>query len=340
MDDRVADLPDGRLALPLTMSPTPAPAWHQSVMGPEVFQHLNPRPGTTIVDGTVGTGGHSLMILPHILPTGRLVAIDCDQTALQLARKRLTEFEPHVTFVQENYRHLATILQGVGISRVDGVLLDLGMSSLHVDCAERGFSFSKEGPLDMRMDPRQGATAEVLVNQLRLDELAMIFETFGEERFAKRIANRIVEARRVHPITTTTQLARLVVEAVPPPRGHRRLHPATRIFQALRMAVNDESRALADVLGTVSELLKPGGRLVILTFHSLEDRLVKHAFAQGLRDGAWTVLTKKPVRPSEEELARNPRARSAKLRAVEQRSGQRAQGSGQLPAPKSLNPER
>ncbi|MBI3011340.1 MAG: 16S rRNA (cytosine(1402)-N(4))-methyltransferase RsmH [Candidatus Omnitrophica bacterium] len=309
------------------MSPPPTSGWRQPVMGSEVLRYLNPRPGATIVDGTVGTGGHSLLILPHVLPTGRLVAIDRDQTALQLARKRLTEFIPQVTFVRENYRNLSAVLKDLRIPRVDGVLLDLGMSSLQVDCAERGFSFSKEGPLDMRMDSGQEATAEALINELRADELAMIFETFGEERFAKRIASRIVSERRVHPMTTTIQLARLVVEAVPPRMRHGRLHPATRIFQALRMAVNDEVGALEGVLGLVSELLNPGGRAVIITFHSLEDRLVKHAFAQGMRDGAWTVLTKKPVRPSEEEVAQNPRARSAKLRAIEQRSGLGALGT-------------
>lgn len=317
MGEVVTDPHDGHLAPPLTMSLPPTSGWHQPVMGSEVLHYLNPRPGTTIVDGTVGTGGHSLLILPHVLPTGRLVAIDRDQTALQLARKRLTEFIPQATFVRENYRTLPAILKELRIPRVDGVLLDLGMSSLQVDCAERGFSFSREGPLDMRMDSGQEATAEALVNALTADELAMIFETFGEERFAKRIASRIVSERRVHPITTTTQLARLIVEAVPSRVSHGRLHPATRVFQALRMAVNDELGALEGVLGGVGELLNPGGRAVIVTFHSLEDRLVKHAFAQGMRDGAWTVLTKKPVRPSEEEVAQNPRARSAKLRAIE-----------------------
>ncbi|MBI1992185.1 MAG: 16S rRNA (cytosine(1402)-N(4))-methyltransferase RsmH [Candidatus Omnitrophica bacterium] len=333
------------------MSSPPASGWHKPVMGSEVLHYLNPRPGVTIVDGTVGTGGHSLMILPHVLPTGRLVAIDRDQTALQLARKRLTEFIPHVTFVRENYRRLSAILKGLRITRVDGVLLDLGMSSLHVDCAERGFSFAKEGPLDMRMDPGQGATAEALVNGLTADELAMIFETFGEERFAKRIASRIVNERRIHPITTTTQLAHLVAEAIPSRMRHGRLHPATRVFQALRMAVNDELGALEGVLADVSELLNPGGRAVVITFHSLEDRLVKHAFARGVRDGAWTALTKKPMRPSEAEVAQNPRARSAKLRAIEQRSGLGAGpairrggsashgGGGSGHVPRTLNPE-
>ncbi len=320
-----------------TMSATPTAAWHQPVMGQEVLQFLDPRPGATIVDGTAGTGGHSLMILPRILPTGRLIAVDRDQDALQLARQRLTEFEPQVTFLHGNFRNLTDILTDLGIARVDGLILDLGISSLHVDRAERGFSFAKEGPLDMRMDQAQGPTAAALVNELTADELAMIFQTLGEERFARRIAHRIVQERRAGPIATTTQLARAVIQAVPPGARHGRIHPATRIFQALRMAVNDELGALTTVVEGLRGLLKPGGRAVILTFHSLEDRLVKHAFAQGMREGWWTLLTKHVVRPSEAEVCRNPRARSAKLRAIERRSGLGAGGSGY--APRALSPE-
>ena len=291
--------------------------WHQPVMGLEVLQALRPTAGSIIVDGTVGTGGHSLMILPHLLPNGRLVAVDRDRESLELARTRLTEFEPAVTVLHGNYRDLPALLKMLDLGRVDGILLDLGMSSPQVDRAERGFSFSKEGPLDMRMDPEQEATADTLVNTLSADDLALMLETLGEERFARRIARRIVEERRACPITTTTQLARVVTEAVPAGARHGRLHPATRTFQALRLAVNDELGALAAFLERVGGLLNPGGRAVILAFHSLEDRLVKHAFAEGMRAQEWTVLTKKPVRPSADEVSRNPRARSAKLRAIE-----------------------
>ena len=291
--------------------------WHQPVMGAEVLQYLRPMSGSIIVDGTVGTGGHSRMILPHLLPTGRMIAVDRDRASLELARTRLAEVEPHVTFLHGNYRDLPALLEPLGLARVDGILLDLGMSSLQVDCAERGFSFSKEGPLDMRMDPEQEATADALLNSLSADDLAVMLETLGEERFARPIARRIVEARRARPITTTAQLADVVIAAVPPAARHGRLHPATRTFQALRLAVNDELGALAAFLERVDGLLNPGGRAVILTFHSLEDRLVKHAFAEGKRAQAWTVLTKKPVRPSADEVSRNPRARSAKLRAIE-----------------------
>ena len=317
-NDVDADPCDGRFtASRLMTSSPPTSAWHQPVMSVEVLRYLNPKPGALIVDATVGTGGHSLMILPHLLPDGRLIAIDRDRESLDLSQERLREFDPQVAFVHGNYRHLPTILKELGIARVGGVLLDLGMSSAQVDRAERGFSFSKEGPLDMRMDPEEGATAEALVNKLTADELAMVLETLGEERFAKRIAHRIVQERRSQPLTTTTQLARLVVEAVPPGARHGRLHPATRTFQALRMAVNDELGALETCLEHLSGLLAPGGRAVFLTFHSLEDRLVKHALTNGKREGVWRVLTGKPLRPGTDEISKNPRARSAKLRALE-----------------------
>ena len=302
------------------MSGQAAAAWHQPVMSAEVLDLLAPRPGAIIVDATVGTGGHSLSILPRLLPDGRLIAVDRDETALGLARQRLIEFEPQASFIHDNYRNLPQILRQLGVLHVDGLLLDLGMSSLQVDQPERGFSFSREGPLDMRMDARDEQTAEALVNELSADDLALLLSTLGEERFARRIAQRIVQARRARPILTTTQLAHLVAEAVPGRSRHGRLHPATRTFQALRLAVNDELGALETLLGALPDLLAPGGRAVIVTFHSLEDRLVKHAFVRGMREDAWTLLTKKPARPSREETLRNPRARSAKLRAV-QRGG-------------------
>ena len=300
----------------LPMSTRPAASWHQPVMSAEVLQYLDPRPGCVIVDGTVGTGGHSLAILPHLMPDGTLIAVDRDRDALELAAKRLAEFAPRVRFRHGNFRHLPRILGEAGAARVDGMVLDLGMSSLHVDRPERGFSFSKAGPLDMRMDAGQEDTASAIVNRLSADELAMILQTLGEERFARRIAQRIIQERRASPITTTTQLADVVSRAVPASARHGRLHPATRTFQALRMAVNDELGALTELLDALGDLLNPGARAVFLTFHSLEDRLVKHALAHGAREGRWSVLTKKPVRPSEAEVAQNPRARSAKLRAA------------------------
>lgn len=302
---------------PITSMNPASPAWHQPVMSAEVMRHLNPRAGAVIVDATAGTGGHSFAIAPHVLPTGRLIALDRDRQSLEVAAGRLKEFEPQAGCVHGNYRDLPDILQRLGIPAIDGLLLDLGMSSPQVDRAERGFSFLREGPLDMRMDAGQDMTAEALVNELSADELAMLFETLGEERFAARIARRIADERRTRRFTSTVQLAQAIAQAVPGSARHGRLHPATRVFQALRMAVNDEVGALGELLSALPALLRPGGRAVILTYHSLEDRPVKRAFAQGKQSGLWRVLTKKPLCATEDEVAANPRARSAKLRAIE-----------------------
>ena len=299
-----------------TMS-APSQQWHRPVMVEEVLHYLNPKPGAGIVDGTVGTGGHSVTIAPRLLPNGRLLIIDRDGSALLHAQERLIEYESLVTSLHDSYRNLPAILEGVGVSRIDGLLLDLGMSSVQVDHPARGFSFAHEGPLDMRFDPEQARTAATLVNTLSADELATVLEQYGEERFARRIARHIVEARRTQPLVTTTQLARLVVEALPREARHGRLHAATRTFQALRIAVNDELEALDACLSWLPEVLAPGGRAVLLSFHSLEDRLVKRACLEGAHAGQWTLLTRKPARPSAEEVAHNPRARSVKLRAIE-----------------------
>jgi len=299
------------------MNAIPAGGWHQPVMVDAVLEHLQPRAGAVIVDGTAGTGGHSLAILPRLLPDGRLIALDRDPASVQAAAARLNEFDPLVTLIHENYRRLPGVLARLGLDTVDGVLLDLGMSSVQVDRPERGFSFSKDGPLDMRMDPTDETTAETLLNSLSAEELAELIGRLGEDRFAGRIARRITQERRRARITTTTQLARLIAAAVPGGTRRGRLHPATRTFQAIRIAVNDELGALEELLGHLKRLLAPGGRAVIITFHSLEDRLVKHAFLEGKREGCWSVVTPKPVRPTAQEVAENPRARSAKLRAVE-----------------------
>ncbi len=299
------------------MTSAPSQQWHRPVMVEEVLHYLNPKPGAVIVDGTVGTGGHSMTIAPRLLPNGRLIIIDRDGSALLHAQERLVEFESLVTSMHDSYRNIPAILERVGISRIDGLLLDLGMSSVQVDHPSRGFSFAHEGPLDMRFDPEQARTAATLVNSLSIDELTALLEQYGEERFARRIARRMVEARRTQPLVSTTQLARLVVEALPPQARHGRLHAATRTFQALRIAVNDELDALDACLSWLPEVLAPGGRAVFLTFHSLEDRVVKRACLEGWRAGQWTLLTRKPLAPRIEEAARNPRARSVKLRAME-----------------------
>ncbi|MBI3330807.1 MAG: 16S rRNA (cytosine(1402)-N(4))-methyltransferase RsmH [Candidatus Omnitrophica bacterium] len=299
------------------MNPDPTPPWHQPVMVEEAVEFLAPRPGQRLVDCTVGTGGHSLAILPHLMPSGRLLAVDCDAQALLAADKRLTEFSSHVELVHDNFRHLPQLLRRRHLTKVDGVLADLGMSSLHLDQPERGFSFQHEGPLDMRMDPRGTTTAVSLLRRLPESDLAHLLQTYGEERWARRIAKHLVAVRRRTPIETTTQLARLVAEAVPPQAGPRRLHPATRTFQALRMAVNEELASLELLLAALPKVLRSGGRAVIITFHSLEDRLVKQCFRRGEQAGLWKLLMKKPLTPSEREVDENPRSRSAKLRAVE-----------------------
>jgi len=290
---------------------------HQPVLVAEVVSLLNLRPGTVVVDATCGGGGHGLDILPRLRPGGRLIAIDRDAGALAEARTRLDAFEAMTVFAQRNYGELSAVLRELGIARIDGLVMDLGMSSLQLDDAARGFSFLRDGPLDMRMDQRQPLTAEALLRDRPAPELEQLIRTLGEERYAGRIARRIVRERGRQPLTTTTQLAQLITAAVPPPARHKRLHPATRTFQALRMAVNDELGALATLLEDLPTLLAPGARAVIMAFHSLEDRLVKHAFRNGQRAGRWEVLTKRPVRPTVEEVAGNPRARSAKLRAIE-----------------------
>ena len=291
--------------------------WHRPVLVQEVMEFLAPQPGQTLVDCTVGTGGHSLAILPRLLPNGRLLALDCDAQALERAQRRLAEFRPQVQMVHDHFSRLPEVLQHLGIPRVDGLLADVGISSLHVDQPERGFSFLQEGPLDMRMDQRLTTTAASLIQELSEEDLAHLLEAYGEERWARRIAQRIVSARTIHPIQTTRQLARLVAEAIPSRATSRRIHPATRTFLALRIAVNRELDSLQTLLEVLPEVVVAGGRAVIITFHSLEDRLVKQAFRRGAHAGLFKLLTKKPVRPSAQELVENPRSRSAKLRAVE-----------------------
>jgi len=303
-----------------TQHPRPAHHGHIPVMVQEVVKLLAPHPGATVVDCTVGAGGHSFAILPHLLPSGRLMAVDRDAEALTFARTRLADFSPQTIFVQDNFSRLPEILRHHGLSTVQGLVADLGLSSLQVDEAQRGFSFMKDGPLDMRMDHRDETTAAQLVQRLSERELTTLLATFGEERWAGRIARRMVTMRSRHAIETTTQLARLIVEAVRSRRGSRRLHPATRTFLALRIAVNEELGSLEALLRVLPEVLAPGGRAVVMSFHSLEDRLVKRAFREGAQAGQFRLLTKTPLRPSADEVAQNPRARSAKLRAVERLS--------------------
>jgi 16S rRNA (cytosine1402-N4)-methyltransferase len=296
---------------------------HESVLVDEVLQYLSPREDGIYVDCTVGGGGHASRM------AGRVIGIDRDPAALAAARARLGD---RATLVHGELGHVREILAGLGLAKVDGFLADLGVSSPQLDHAERGFSFSKQGPLDMRMDPTRGPTALDLLHTLDVDTLATVIGELGEERYAHRIARLIKEAIRQDRIATTTDLAAIVAQGIPVMEQRKsKIHPATRTFQALRIAVNAELDQLTRFLAAFPELLNPGGRCVIISFHSLEDRLVKNAF----RDLTWTsslparlaaeageriepvveLLTKKAVFATDAEVARNPRARSARLRA-------------------------
>ncbi|QAA76975.1 MAG: 16S rRNA (cytosine(1402)-N(4))-methyltransferase [Candidatus Bipolaricaulis sibiricus] len=281
---------------------------HEPVLPTEVVGFLDPGPGKRYVDATVGAGGHTAALLAR---GAFVVGVDQDPYALALARERLSPFGDRVTLVRGNFRDLRALLAPLGLPALDGILLDLGASSLQFDAPDRGFSFRAEGPLDMRMDPDAPTTAADLVNGLPEPDLARLLWEYGEERYGRRIARAIVRARPLH---TTGELASLVSRAYPP--GRHRIHPATRTFQALRIAVNDELGALREALPAAVSLLASGGVLCVISFHSLEDRIVKHFLREGALAGRLEVLTKKPITPAEEELARNPRARSAKLRAA------------------------
>lgn len=290
---------------------TSAQPLHVPVLVDEVLQWLEPQPGEIIVDGTVGGGGHARMLAERVLPGGRLVGLDRDRAALATAEQQLRGLP--VQLHHANFCDLPDVLKELGIERVDKVLLDLGVSSDQLADRERGFSFDSDGPLDMRMDTSQGEPAWKLLERLSADELADLIYRFGEERYSRRIARRIVQRRQQQPIRTAAELAQIVRACVPPGR-RRHFDPATRTFQALRIAVNAELESLRLALERVPACLRPGGRLAVISFHSLEDRLVKHAFRS---DPRLRPLTKKPVRPSEQEKLRNPRSRSARLRVAE-----------------------
>jgi 16S rRNA (cytosine1402-N4)-methyltransferase len=263
-----------------------------------------------VVDGTVGAGGHAAELAGRVGPEGRVIGLDRDPEMLELAAHATLGLP--VTLVNASYSDLDRVLEDLGLEGVDGVLLDLGLSSDQLAWRHRGFSFAEDGPLDMRYDPRARETAADLVNDLEEKELADLIFEYGEERHSRRIARKIVEARRVEPIVTTARLAEIVRRGVPGKWGP--IDPATRTFQALRIAVNQELDRLDDLLAHLAGYLRPGGKAALISFHSLEDRRVKHAFRD---DPELTVLTRKPVTASAEELATNPRARSAKLRVAQ-----------------------
>ncbi|MBX7221270.1 MAG: 16S rRNA (cytosine(1402)-N(4))-methyltransferase RsmH [Blastocatellia bacterium] len=306
---------------------------HVPVLLEEVLTALGPERGGWFVDGTLGLGGHTEALL-RSSPAVRVLAIDRDQEAAAQALERIAPFRDRVRYVHADYRQLPQILQEQGISSVAGILADLGISSWQLGKPDRGFSFQTAGPLDMRMDPSQGPTAADLVNSLAAEDLANVIFDYGEERASRRIARRIVDARTKQPIETTDQLADLIRKAVPG-FGKQRIDPATRTFQALRIAVNRELDDLDLFVSQAIEYLEPAGRLAIITFHSLEDRLIKHAMRQaaGIVETTEsrylppslqhqikprvTLVTRKPIIATEAEIDRNPRARSAKLRVCE-----------------------
>ena len=283
---------------------------HRPVLLAETMELLQVRPGGLYVDGTLGLAGHAREILRLSEPDGRLLGVDRDPEALALAEEALRPAGTRARLVHADYREVPALLAG---RSADGILLDLGVSSLQLDRAERGFSFQAEGPLDMRMDQSHGQTAGDLVNRLPEHELADLIFRFGEERHSRRIARAIVAARRRAPLRTTAELAAVVRSAAP--RGRAGLHPATRTFQALRIRVNRELEGLGAALEALARCLAPGGRLVVIAFHSLEDREVKQTF-RSLGRGEFRVLTRKPMRPGEAEVRENPRSRSARLRAL------------------------
>ncbi len=289
---------------------------HFPVLIEEVIEFLDPHPDGIYVDCTLGGAGHALKILERSSPTGRLIGIDRDREAIEEAYIRLKPYEARTTLIHGNFSDLREILRELNISKVEGILMDLGVSYQQLIDEKRGFSFQSEGPLDMRMDRTQRETASKLINTLSRGELEGILRRYGEERWGRKIAKAIVRYRQKTPIVTTTQLRNIISLAVLKPP--RRIHSATKAFQAIRIAVNDELNNLEKAIRDGIPLLKSGGRLCILSFHSLEDRIVKESFRQYEKlPGLITIITKKPIAPSKGEISENPRARSAKLRVAE-----------------------
>ena len=316
------------------------PYYHPPVMTAAVIRHLHCKPGGVYVDCTLGGGGHSRAILERIFPTGLLIGIDRDLDALKNAKRKLASYTDNIRLLPGNFGDLKLHLAKLAVPVVDGIVADLGLSLHHLEGSGRGFSFNRDEPLDMRMGPDAETTGRELIESLKAHELAGVFRKYGEERWSKKIAHAIVRHRSEEEIRTSRQLARIIEAAVPrvPPsgakkkEGGRRIHPATRTFMALRIAVNNELENITALMDQAPTILKPGGRLCVISFHSLEDRIVKHRMREWETDctcpprfpecvcghkAVLRVLTRKPERPSNGEIAANPMARSAKLRAAE-----------------------
>lgn len=305
---------------------------HESVLLNETIDGLNINPDGIYVDGTLGGGGHSYQICKRLSDRGRLIGIDQDGEALEAARAHLKEFEDRVTLVRSNYCEIDTILKDLEVTKVDGIVLDLGVSSYQLDNLERGFSYKSDAPLDMRMDQRQGMTAAEVVNEYSENELYRIIRDYGEDKFAKNIAKHIVQARKKEKIQTTAQLSEIIRQAIPMKFQVKGGHPAKKTFQAIRIEVNRELSVLKDSLDTMIDHLGPEGRICVITFHSLEDRIVKTKFRENENPctcppdfpicvcgkvSKGRVITRKPIVPSEEEILNNKRAKSSKLRIFE-----------------------
>ncbi len=306
--------------------------YHVTAMRDQAVDMLACQPGKIIVDGTLGGCGHARQICRQIVPGGTFIGIDQDQDAIDQAHLVLPIEAPWIHIIHGNFVDLPLYLSQLGVDAVDGILIDIGLSLHQIEASGRGFSFNRDEPLDMRMDTREAITAADMIASLNERELAEIFSRYGEERWAKRIARRVVATRNTAPITTSGQLARLVVDALPASARSQKIHPATRVFMALRIAVNRELEVLDRFLGTAVDLLKSGGRLCVLSFHSLEDRIVKHRFRSLERPctcppsfpqcvcgrrATVRVLTRKVVRPTAQEIRDNPMARSTRMRGVE-----------------------
>lgn len=305
---------------------------HTTVLLKETVEGLNIHPDGVYVDCTLGGAGHSELILSQLSEKGKLYAFDQDDTAIAHAKEKLAEYGDRITIIKSNFKHLQEELANLGVSKVDGVLYDLGVSSPQLDTPERGFSYHNDAPLDMRMDTGADISAYDVVNRWEYGELVKIFFRYGEEKFSKQIARKIEAAREVSPIETTGQLVELIKEAIPAPARRKGGHPAKRVFQAIRIAVNDELGVFEDSLHQAIDILNPKGRISVITFHSLEDRICKAAFKKAsetpnLPPGLPIIpdeykpilklINRKPILPSEEELEHNNRARSAKLRIAE-----------------------
>lgn len=287
---------------------------HVPVLLEQVIHWLDPQPGKVLVDGTLGGGGHTRALAAGVGRDGQVIGLDRDAAAIDAAERALRGLP--VRLVQANFCDLPEVLKQLDISEVDGVVLDLGLSSDQLADQDRGFSFWSDGPLDLRFDTMSGEPARRLLNRLSVEHLTEIFSRFGEERYSRRIAQAIVRQRRERPIETSSELAELIRRSVPNPPGGARIDPATRTFQALRIAVNDELKSLEIALRRIPGCLRSGARMAVISFHSLEDRRVKEAF---LADERLKILTRRPVRPDDKETAENPRSRSAKLRVAERR---------------------